>query len=101
MITRAYLESMEKREYKNWPECDKPVKYLVSHMKNKHKLRTVDSKDKMKKLKIKTQPTYPLTPDPVKMDQDGEEKYEPENDSDIGLESVIIQRYKGLINWHG
>ena len=89
---------MEKREYKKCPECDKPVKYLVSHMKNKHKLRTVDSKDKMKKLKVETQPTHLLTPDPVKMDQDGEEKHGTENDSDMMLESAL---YRGLINWHG
>ena len=91
---------MEKREYKNCPECDKPVKYLASHMKNKHKLRTVDSEDKMKKLKVETQPTYPLTPDTVKMDQDGEEKLGTENDSDMMLESVIIQRFDQLA-WIG
>ena len=91
---------MEKREYKKCPECDKSVKYLVSHMKNKHKLRTADFKDKMKKLKVETQPIYPLSPDTVKMDQDGEEKHGTENDSDIGLESVIIQRFDQLA-WIG
>ena len=54
----------------------------------------------MKKLKVETQPTYPLTPDTVKMDQDGEEKHGTGNDSDMGLESAIIQRFDQLA-WIG
>ena len=51
-------------------------------------------------MKVETQPIYPLTPDPVKMDQDGEGKHGAENDSDIGLESSIIQRFDQLA-WIG
>ena len=51
-------------------------------------------------MKVETQPIYPLTPDPVKMDQDGKEKHGTENDSDIGLESAIIQRFDQLA-WIG
>ena len=54
----------------------------------------------MKTLKVETQPIYPLTPDTVKMDQDGEEKHGTENNSDIGLESVIIQKFDQLV-WIG
>ena len=66
-------------------------------MKNKHKLRIADFKYNIKESeKVETQPVYPLTPDPVKMDQDGEEKHGTENDSDIGLKSSIIQRFDQL-----
>ena len=87
---------MEKREYKKCPECDKSVKYLASHMKNKQKWRTFTNQKEFELLE--KLPDYPLTAEPVKMGQDGEEKHGAENDSDIGLKASL---YRGLGNWHG
>ena len=75
------------------PECNKSVKHLAPHLKNKHKWRSVTFKDNLKELELaETHPVYPLTPDPVKMDQYGEEK----PNSDIILESSVMQRFDQL-----
>ena len=90
------MESMEKREYKKCPECDKSVKYLASHMKNKHKCRTVTNQKEFELLE--KLPDYPLTADPVKMDQDGEENM---SQKMILISGWKASLYRGLINWHG
>ena len=101
------MESMEKKEeYKTCPECNKPVKHLVPHLKNKHKWCTTSFKDNMKELeKAEAHPVYPLipepkkprvwphyAPEPMKMDEDGVEKH----NSDIILESSVMQRFDQL-----
>ena len=69
LILHAAIHSTESRP--KCPECEKSVKHLVPHLKNKHKLRTANFKDGVKGLeKTESDPTHPTTPEPVKMDAD-------------------------------
>ena len=100
----------KKEEYKTCPECNKPVKHLVPHLKNKHKWCTTSFKDNMKELeKAEAHPLYPLTPEPkkprvwphyapepMKMDEDGVEKCAKDNDSD--RERFVMRRFD-LLAW--
>ena len=100
---------MEKKaEYKTCPVCNKPVKHLVPHLKNKHKWCTTSFKDNMKELeKAEAHPVYPLTPEskkprvwphyapePMKMDEDRVEKCAKDNDSD--RERFVMRRFDQL-----
>ena len=89
---------MERGEYKKCPECEKSVKHLVPHLKNKHKLRTANFKEGVKGLeKTESDPTHPTTPEPVKMDADFKDgAKELENNSDISMESFMK---KNLLNF--
>ena len=62
---------MEKGEYKKCPECEKSVKHLLPHLRNKHKLRTANFKDGAKGLeKIESDTISPTQIEPTKMDAD-------------------------------
>ena len=80
----------KKEEYKTCPECNKSVKHLAPHLKNKHKWRTVTNQKEFELLE--RLPDYPVSADPVKMDEDGVEKH----NSDIILESSVMQRFDQL-----